>query len=51
MGLMMRIYVLLVMGIRSVMGMGMPISSMVMSHMVVSTINCVPSIMTILNIM
>jgi len=53
--LVMRVYVLLVMRIRSVMGMGMPISSMVVpcsmvvSNMVMPTVNRVPSIVTVLN--
>jgi hypothetical protein len=49
--LVMRIYVLLVMRIRMVMGMGMTIGSMVVAHMVMSTINRVPSIMSVLSVM
>ena len=49
--LVMRIYVLLVMRIRSVMRMSMPTRSMMVPHMVVPTVNCVPVIITILNVM
>lgn len=48
--LMMRIYVLLVMGIRSVVRMGMTTSSMVVSHMVMSTRNRVTCIITRLRV-
>jgi hypothetical protein len=47
--LMMRIYVLLVMGIRSVMGIGMPISSMVVPNVVVPTVNVVSMKVTVLS--
>jgi hypothetical protein len=48
--LMMRVYMLLMMRISSVMGMGMPISSMVVTHMVVPTINSMSSIITSLSV-
>jgi len=49
--LVMWIYVLLVMRISSVMGMGMPISSMVMPYVMMPTINVMTGMMTIFSIM
>jgi hypothetical protein len=50
MGLVMRIYMLLVMRVRGMVRMSMTVSSMVVPHMVVPAINSMSSIITILSV-